>query len=67
MLELPAERPCTTTELAAGLRLSMASASQQAKVLREAGLIVSTQRGRKIVHQSSALGVQLLGKAANIA
>jgi DNA-binding transcriptional ArsR family regulator len=42
------------------LELSVASASQHAKVLREAGLVNSNQHGKTVVHKASSLGVQLI-------
>jgi DNA-binding transcriptional ArsR family regulator len=59
-LELLAGKGFSTSELAACLDLSAASASQHAKALREAGLVVSDQRGKTVVHKASALGVELL-------
>lgn len=56
--------PCTTTQLAAHLRVSLASASEQAKVLRDAGLLNSFRHGRAVTHRASALGVRLLEEAS---
>ncbi|WP_460525277.1 ArsR/SmtB family transcription factor [Flindersiella endophytica] len=62
VLERLAEDHRTTSELAAVLELSVASASQHAKVLREAGLVSSNQCGKTVVHKASSLGEQLLGR-----
>jgi DNA-binding transcriptional ArsR family regulator len=42
------------------LELAVASASQYAKVLREAGLVSGNRRGKTVVHKASSLGEQLL-------
>jgi DNA-binding transcriptional ArsR family regulator len=60
VLERLAQDRCTTSELAAVLELSVASASQHANVLREAGLVSSNQRGKTVVHKASSLGVRLI-------
>lgn len=60
VLEALCENHATTTELAERLELSAASASQHAKVLREAGLVASAAHGKAVVHSVSPLGVQLL-------
>lgn len=65
-LELLAEQKCSTTQLAIQLGLSLAAASQAAKVLREAGLISSAAQGKKVMHEASALGVQVLEGGARI-
>lgn len=62
-LKLLAVDAHTTTELAGHLELSIASASHQARVLREAGLIVSAQQGKAVVHRVSALGSMLLDRS----
>jgi DNA-binding transcriptional ArsR family regulator len=41
---------CTTTQLAARAGVSLASASEHVKVLREAGLASSHRRGQSVVH-----------------
>jgi DNA-binding transcriptional ArsR family regulator len=51
---------CTTSELARACDISLAAASQQASVLREAGLIQTRRNGRAVLHQISELGVRLL-------
>lgn len=50
---------CTTTELAAKLGISLPSASQHAKVLREAGLIITSPQGKAVLHSASILGSRL--------
>jgi DNA-binding MarR family transcriptional regulator len=48
---------CTTTELAGRLRLPLSTASRQAAVLREAGLVTRHQEGRSVLHTLTPLGV----------
>jgi DNA-binding transcriptional ArsR family regulator len=55
-----AEQTESTTGLAARLDVSVPSASQQAKILREAGLVISTQHGKAVMHHVSELGLHLL-------
>lgn len=51
---------CTTTELAARLGVSPASASQHATALREAGLVSSTRDRNRVLHRLTNLGAELL-------
>ncbi|MCX5201333.1 winged helix-turn-helix domain-containing protein [Streptomyces sp. NBC_00237] len=51
---------CTTSELARRAGVSMASASQHAGVLREAGLVVTLRHGSAVLHSLTPLGVALL-------
>lgn len=51
----------STTTLADGLGISVASASMHAKALREAGLVVTRREGKTAWHQCSGLGLDLLG------
>jgi DNA-binding transcriptional ArsR family regulator len=51
---------CTTTELASRLRLPLSTASQQAAVLREAGLVTRRQQGKSALHTVTPLGVAVL-------
>ena len=51
---------CTTGELAARLAVSPPTASVQAGALRDAGLVESVRRGRKVVHTLTGLGSGLL-------
>ncbi|WP_030542089.1 winged helix-turn-helix domain-containing protein [Streptomyces albus] len=53
-------RPMSTSGIAATLRLSPASASRHAAVLREAGLISSFRHGHRVLHRRTALGEALL-------
>jgi DNA-binding transcriptional ArsR family regulator len=55
--------PCTTTELGRRAGVSIASASQHATVLREAGLISTQREGSSVRHSLTALGAALLGGA----
>ncbi|GAA1512987.1 winged helix-turn-helix domain-containing protein [Streptomyces albidochromogenes] len=51
---------CTTSELARRAGVSLASASQHACVLREAGLIVTLRHGNAVLHTLTPLGAALL-------
>ncbi len=51
----------TTTDLARVLDLSAATASEQTKALREAGLITSRRTGKRVLHALSPTGATLLG------
>ncbi|QNE18410.1 helix-turn-helix transcriptional regulator [Kribbella qitaiheensis] len=50
----------TTTQLAAACNITLATASHQTAVLREAGLIESHRRGKSVVHLATRLGHALL-------
>jgi DNA-binding transcriptional ArsR family regulator len=54
------EGDCTTTELAARVGVPLPTASQQATTLREAGIVISQPRGRRVLHTITPLGVALL-------
>ena len=56
----------TTTELARAAGVSLASASEHATILRNAGLITSTRDGRQVSHAVTWLGQQLLHGDASI-
>ncbi|MFI0979255.1 helix-turn-helix domain-containing protein [Streptomyces sp. NPDC021093] len=51
---------CTTSELARRAGVSLASASQHACVLREAGLVVTLRHGSAVLHSLTPLGSALL-------
>ncbi len=53
-------RGCTTSELARRAGVSLASASQHACVLREAGLLVTLRHGNAVLHTLTPLGAALL-------
>jgi DNA-binding transcriptional ArsR family regulator len=53
-------RTITTTELASHLALSMASTSEQTRILRDAGLITSRRDRNRLHHQLTPLGHALL-------
>ena len=53
--------PRGTAELAAAVRISPASASEHAKVLRDAYLIETRREGRSVRHSLTALGRTILG------
>ncbi|MQY22626.1 ArsR/SmtB family transcription factor [Nocardia macrotermitis] len=59
VLRLLAE-PHTTTDIARGLDIGLASASEHAAALRAARLIDSRRDGRAVVHRATALGVDLI-------
>jgi DNA-binding transcriptional ArsR family regulator len=52
--------PRTTTELAEHIGASVGTASKQAAVLRDSGLITSSRRGTAVLHSITSLGVTLL-------
>jgi DNA-binding transcriptional ArsR family regulator len=52
--------PRTTTELAEQLGTSVGTASKQAAILRDTGLITSNRRGAAVLHSITSLGVALL-------
>jgi DNA-binding transcriptional ArsR family regulator len=52
--------PSTTTELATRLGTSVGTASRQAAILRETGLVASNRRGTSVLHTTTALGTALL-------
>jgi DNA-binding MarR family transcriptional regulator len=51
---------CTTTELAKRCRISLAGASRQAAILREAGLITTRRAGQAVQHDLTVLGRAVL-------
>ncbi|MFF8956109.1 DUF5937 family protein [Streptomyces sp. NPDC014894] len=51
---------CTTSELARRAGVSLASASQHAAVLREAGLVMTLRHGNAVLHTLTPLGAALL-------
>lgn len=50
----------TTTQLARSCDITLATASHQTAVLRDAGLIVSQRRGKSVTHRATTLGEALL-------
>ncbi|MBB6171284.1 hypothetical protein HNR23_001344 [Nocardiopsis mwathae] len=62
ILELVAERPATTTDLARAAGVSPATVSKHAAVLRGAGLICSHSEGRHVLHTATAVGMTLLAQ-----
>jgi hypothetical protein len=55
-------KPSGTAELARAVRISPASASEHAKVLRESSLIETSRVGRSVTHTLTMLGAALLGQ-----
>ncbi len=51
---------CTTSELARRVDVSLASASQHATVLRDAGLLTTLRQGNAVLHTLTPLGAALL-------
>lgn len=51
---------CTTTQLAQRVGISLASASEHAAVLRDAGLVASRRTGSAVLHTLTPLGSRLL-------
>ncbi|MBP2476692.1 DNA-binding transcriptional ArsR family regulator [Crossiella equi] len=64
MLAAVADAECNTSELARRTGAALASASQHATVLRNAGLIWSRKSGRSVVHVATDLGRALLAGAS---
>lgn len=60
-LQALAHEALGTSRLAAALQISVPAASLQAKVLREAGLVVSHHQGKNVIHFATALGIELAG------
>lgn len=60
VLETVAGSACTTSELARQAGMPLATVSQHATVLREAGLIVSRRTGQAVVHSVTPLGLAVL-------
>ncbi|GAB2593557.1 winged helix-turn-helix domain-containing protein [Streptomyces capparidis] len=61
VLSTVAERPgCTTTELAAIAGIALASASEHAAVLRQAGLIITQRHRNTALHSPTVTGMALL-------
>ncbi|KPC84806.1 MULTISPECIES: ArsR/SmtB family transcription factor [Streptomyces] len=58
---------CTTSELARRTGVSLASASQHACVLREAGLVRTLRHGSSVLHTLTPLGAELLRGGAPLA
>ncbi|MFH8480870.1 ArsR/SmtB family transcription factor [Streptomyces sp. NPDC018055] len=58
---------CTTSELARRAGVSLASASQHASVLREAGLVLTLRHGSSVLHTLTPLGGSLLRGGAPLA
>ncbi|MEU8704848.1 helix-turn-helix domain-containing protein [Streptomyces sp. NPDC048565] len=58
---------CTTSELARRTGVSLASASQHASVLREAGLVRTLRHGSSVLHTLTPLGAALLRGGAPVA
>ncbi|MFG3345680.1 ArsR/SmtB family transcription factor [Streptomyces sp. NPDC048018] len=57
------DRPMTTSDLAAALRLAPSTASRHASVLRDAGLLLSHRDGVRVLHHRTRLGEALLDGA----
>lgn len=54
------DRPMTTMDIAAALRLAPSTASRHATVLREAGLLLSQRQGVRVLHHRTGLGRAVL-------
>ncbi|SHK73794.1 transcriptional regulator, ArsR family [Streptomyces yunnanensis] len=57
---------CTTSELARRVDVSLASASQHATVLRDAGLLSTLRQGNAVLHTLTPLGAALLRGGAQL-
>ncbi|WP_433467832.1 ArsR/SmtB family transcription factor [Spirillospora sp. CA-128828] len=60
VLQVIAVGACSTGQLAGRADLPLPTASQQAAILRDAGLITSERRGRNVLHTITALGAALV-------
>lgn len=58
-----ADRPHSTGQLAKRIGRSLASASQQATILRDGGLITTRRRGSAVIHTITTLGANLLDRS----
>ncbi|MFE7633739.1 winged helix-turn-helix domain-containing protein [Kitasatospora sp. NPDC057518] len=54
---------CTTGDVAAAVRISAASASEHATVLRAAGLVTTLRDRNTAIHTATAAGLTLLAAA----
>ncbi|NGN94704.1 winged helix-turn-helix transcriptional regulator [Nocardioides sp. KC13] len=54
---------CSTGELARRCQISVGSASEQARILREGGLLTTRREGTSVRHEITRLGVQVLSGA----
>ncbi|MFI2780298.1 ArsR/SmtB family transcription factor [Streptomyces sp. ALB3] len=54
------DRPMSTMDIAAALRLAPSTASRHATVLREAGLLLSQRQGVRVLHHRTRLGRAVL-------
>ncbi|MEU9144054.1 winged helix-turn-helix domain-containing protein [Streptomyces sp. NPDC048349] len=59
-LDAIGDGPCTTGQLAERIRASLPTASEQATVLRRAGLVTTTRHGSAVMHTLTPLGHALL-------
>jgi DNA-binding transcriptional ArsR family regulator len=57
---------CTTTQLAQRAGISIASASQHATVLREAGLITTTRHGSCVIHAITQAAADLISRGETV-
>lgn len=57
-------KPSRTIDLADAAQISAASASEHAKVLREANLILTRREGRSVRHALTSLGIAMLDSSA---
>jgi DNA-binding transcriptional ArsR family regulator len=57
--------PSSTTQLATHIGMSLASASQHAAVLREAGLVSTWREGHTMLHSLTPVGLSLLTASAD--
>ena len=55
-----AAAPCSTSDLARAMGISTATASEHARTLRSAGLLVSQRAGKAVLHSLTPLGERLL-------
>lgn len=67
VLAVIADGSCTTTQLAQRAGISIASASQHATVLREAGLITTTRHGSCVIHAITQAAADLISRGETAA
>ena len=58
-LAVIADEPCSTSQLALRLNISISGASQHASVLRSAGLVATARVGTNVLHSVTDLGQEL--------
>jgi DNA-binding transcriptional ArsR family regulator len=60
------DRPATTSELAADVAAALGTVGDHLAVLRNAGLVIGTRIGHRVVYRRTDLGEQLLGHGSGV-